>query len=179
MRTSFLLKRITTLCLLLASLSLSQHADAQTAEALVANLIVPVTTPDGQRDIQMDRYPRLHVQLVNISDKTIRLWKDWNSWGASNLSLRLESSRGTFLIRRKAQAIDGDFSDFWTLGPSESVVLEIDMTSGQWDGIPDLYGETLPARLTALYRANPDDLTAAFQIWTGSVTSNTVEVVFH
>ncbi|MEZ4688161.1 MAG: hypothetical protein R3B47_19490 [Bacteroidia bacterium] len=124
----------------------------------------------------MDRYPRFHVQLVNISEKSIRLWKDWNSWGWFNLSLKMESEAGTTILRKKAVSWEGDFSDFWQIGPGESVVLEVDMTSGHWQGMPDLYDESLELRLTAIYENKADPLCDAFGIWTGKISSNTLSV---
>ena len=124
----------------------------------------------------MDRYPRFHVQLVNISDKTIRLWKDWNSWGWFNLTLKLETRDGTSYLRKKQIIWEGDFSDFWQIEPGESVILEVDMTSGEWQGMPDLYGESLPAKITAIYENKADPLCEVFDIWTGKASSNTVNV---
>ncbi|MFK7971100.1 MAG: hypothetical protein AB8F95_12070 [Bacteroidia bacterium] len=142
---------------------------------IIANLIIPVSTPDGLRVLSMDRYPRFHVQLVNISGESVRLWKDWNSWGWFNLTLKLETSEGVTYLRKKQPVWDGDFSDFWQIGPGESVILEVDMSSGHWQGMPDLYGETIPVKLTALYENRSDPLSEAFGIWTGKVSSNTVE----
>jgi hypothetical protein len=146
------------------------------SNALIANLIIPVATPDGKRVLSMDRYPRFHVQLVNISDRSIRLWKDWNSWGWFNLSLKMESEKGTSYLRKKKITWDGDFSDFWQVGPGESVILEVDMTSGHWIGMPDLYGETMDVKLTAIYENKSDPLSEAFDVWTGKLSSNSLEV---
>lgn len=143
---------------------------------LIANLIIPISTPDGKRVLSMDRYPRFHVQLVNISDKTLRVWKDWNSWGWFNLSLKMETQDGATFLKKKPVVWDGDFSDFWQIEPGESVIMEIDMTSGVWEGFPDLYGESLPVKLTAIYQNKADPLCEVFGIWTGSASSNTVQV---
>ncbi|TAE54717.1 MAG: hypothetical protein EAZ89_06395 [Bacteroidetes bacterium] len=152
---------------------------AQTTAQLRMQLIVPVSTPDGKREIAVDRYPRLYVLLTNISPRPVKLWKDWNTWGYFNLTLQWTAGGQTRLIRRKApKNWDGDFSDFWVLPPNESVILEIDMSSGEWEGIPDLYGETIPATLRAVYENKPDALATEFGVWVGRIATEPVEVVF-
>ena len=73
---------------------------------------------------------------------------------------------------------DGDFPDFWVLRPNESAILEVDLTSGDWNGFPDLYGERIRANLTATYENKTDPLADAYNIWVGKVVSNPVEVIF-
>ena len=160
-------------CLLCFS---GKTAHPPAARDLIANLIIPISNPDGSRVLSMDRYPRFHVQLVNISEKTLRLWKDWNSWGWFNLALKVETKEGIAYLQKKQVTWNGDFSDFWQIEPGESVILEVDMTSGEWQGMPDLYGESLPAKITAIYENKADPLCEVFDIWTGKVSSNTVEV---
>ena len=143
-------KLVVTFWLLMLSAS---AASAQQQAPFVLSLVVSISTPDGERELAMDRYPRFYVQFINISEQPQRIWKDWNSWGWFNLSLRMQSEQGVRTISRKRPAAwDGDFPDFWTVPPGESIIMEVDMTSGEWQGLPDLYGERLPARLTAHLR---------------------------
>jgi hypothetical protein len=88
----------------------------------------------------------------------------------------MESEKGTSYLRKKKITWDGDFSDFWQVGPGESVILEVDMTSGHWIGMPDLYGETMDVKLTAIYENKSDPLSEAFDVWTGKLSSNSLEV---
>ena len=172
--------RILAASMLVLLLSLPGRSWAQVAQnPLEVKLIVPISTPDGQRVIALDRYPRFHVQLSNRSSQDMRIWKDWNSWGFPNLFLELISGAGTVDIKRiPLRAIDGDFPDFWVLKPQESILLEVDMSTGEWKGFPDLYGETLAARLRAIYVSKQDMLAQEFGIWTGRVASDPVVVVF-
>lgn len=150
------------------------------SNGLVLDLIVPISNPQGQREISLARYPRLYAQLSNLSPQNIRIWKDWNSWGWFNLSLRMHTSGGDTLVRRRSPGRwEGDFPDFWTLEPGESVILEIDMRKAQWEGLPDLYGEKLTAILTAVYENKPDVLSEEYQIWTGAIYSRSLEVIFY
>ncbi len=142
-------------------------------------LIVPVANPSGERLLQIDRYPRFHVLLTNLSAREQRVWKDWNSWGYFNLYIQMQTAESTIRItRRNPGGWNGDFPDFWIIPPGESIIIEIDMRSGQWNGLPDLYGETLPATLTAVLENKPDVLAQEFGVWTGRVMAKPVQVVF-
>ena len=154
----------------------SLHAQAP----LQIELIVPVSEPDGTREISLDRYRRLHVRLFNPGPQPALLWKDWNSWGYFNLQLFYRDSTGQVQAIRRLNPgqWDGDFPDFWTLPPGESVILEVDYSSPQWSGFPDLYGQRLPAELWAEYQNTPDELATEFGIWTGKLRSDTLRVVF-
>jgi hypothetical protein len=164
------------LALLLAGAALRLSGQAG---ALRIQILAPVSTPEGRREIALDRYARFHVLLTNQSPEALRLWKDWNTWGYFNLTFLWKAGETTYAVRRKAPAgWDGDFPDYWTLMPGESLVLEVDMASGQWEGIPDLYGERIPASLQAFYENKPDLLSAEFGIWTGKVVSPPLQVIF-
>lgn len=142
-------------------------------------LIVPVSTPQGIREVSLDRYPQLHVLIKNISPQPQRLWKDWNTWGYFNLSLEWTAAGRTFLINRLTpRAWDGDFPDFWLLAPGETVVLVVDMSSGQWQGFPDLYGESVSATLKATYVNKSDELATAFEVWVGKLETAPIPVLF-
>lgn len=162
-------------CLL--SLLLLGHA---TGQNLDIDLVIPQATPEGNREIFLARYPRIHVILKNPTKEKIRIWKDWNSWGWENLTLVWSIGGGKPQIIRHIRPtnLDGDFPDFWTLAPGESVILEVDMSTGDWDGFPDLYGEKIPARMFALYQNKPDLLATEFDIWTGQAKSEELPVVF-
>ncbi len=149
-------------------------------QELQLKLIVPRSSPEGDREIYLPRYPRIHAMLTNVSDKNLRLWKDWNSWGWDNLILYWSAGGGKPQMIRKIRPgyLDGDFSDFWTLKAGESLILEIDMSTGEWDGFPDLYGEKIPATLFAIYQNKADFLSKEFGVWTGQVKSSELKVIF-
>ncbi|MEM6764029.1 MAG: hypothetical protein AAF655_03860, partial [Bacteroidota bacterium] len=141
------------------------------AQQLKAHLVVPQTNPQGERSLDMSRYPRFHVVLQNTGDFPLNIWKDWNSWGYYNLSLIFSSPDTSFKIQKKnPKTWDGDFADYWTILPDEHLVLEIDMRAGLWKGIPDLYGETLSGEISAVYENKPDALASEFGIWTGKLS---------
>lgn len=151
----------------------------QTQEPFSIELVVPTSTPEGKREIAMDRYPRIHVLLTNRSDQPQRIWKDWNTWGYFNLQLDWVNNNKSYPIRRKTPAAwDGDFPDFWLILPGETLVLEVDLTSGDWSGFPDLYGDMVEATMTATYQNKPDPLATEFNVWVGKLVSREVQVVF-
>ncbi|MDX1908231.1 MAG: hypothetical protein SF053_14440 [Bacteroidia bacterium] len=150
-----------------------------TQSSLGIELVVPVSNPEGTRELSLERYPRIHVILTNLTPAPLKIWKDWNTWGYFNLILTWEAGGNTYLIRHKPPTDwDGDFPDFWLIPPGEKIILEVDMSDGNWIGFPDLYGETIEARLTAIYENKRDILANEFGIWCGRVASASLPVMF-
>lgn len=157
-----------------------QSAPGQNPEAPFSiELVVPISTPNGHREISIEQYYNLHVLVKNISPHPQRLWKDWNTWGYFNLRLEWQAAGKTFPIVRKAPKVwNGDFPDYWVLEPGETVVLFIDMRSGDWEGFPDLYGERIPAKIKAIYENKRDVLADEFNLWYGKLETPLIDVIF-
>jgi|GEM_PF-3402758 len=170
----YILFSVFFLCLFVPQLS------AQTRQQdLELTVIAPINTPEGERVISLDRYRRFHVLLTNISARSIRLWQSWNSWGYQNMTLITNFGDGWATIRRqKPKHIDGDFPDFWVLEPGEYLVLEVDLSTAEWKGIPDLYDESQNAKMKVMFQSPRDVLSEEFGIWTGNIESEEVKVVF-
>ncbi|WNJ17367.1 hypothetical protein [Pontibacter sp. G13] len=146
---------------------------------LSLELIVPITDPSGEREISMARYPRIHAKLTNESRQPVRVWKDWNTWGYFNLKLFWIADGEQHPIERVSlKHWDGDFPDFWTLPPGESVILEVDLRTAKWTGFPDLYGESIEATLHGTYQNIADPLASEFDVWTGTLHADPIRVVF-
>ena len=151
----------------------------QTDESLEIELVVPITNPQGHREIALDRYPRFHLVLSNTGNRVQKIWKTWNTWGYFNITMEWKAGNQTHRIYRKPpKAWDGDFPDYWIVRPGEKLVIEIDMSSGEWEGFPDLYGETISASLNATYQNKADELATDFGIWVGKLTTLPISVVF-
>lgn len=157
---------------------LSPALAQQQPTPLSISLVVPAGA-DGVRTLSLVRNPRFHVVLTNTSATPLNLWKDWTSWGQKCLTLVLQQpSKTSGIVRLPLRAVDRDFPDFWILSPGESLVLEINMTDPAWRGLPDLYGESIRGSLQAIYEIKQDYLTDEFNIWTGRVISNAIDVKF-
>ncbi|MEL6652854.1 MAG: hypothetical protein AAFQ87_18795 [Bacteroidota bacterium] len=158
----------------------SFHATPFVQQApLSLELVVPISAPNGEREISIERYYQLHVLIKNVSPHPQRVWKDWNTWGYFNLQLEWEAAGRTFPVRRKAPKVwDGDFPDYWTLNPGEVAILVVDLRSGDWEGFPDLYGESISASIKAVYENKQDVLAQEFNIWHGKLETKPLEVVF-
>lgn len=142
-------------------------------------LSIPISTPNGHREISIERYFNLHVLIKNITPHPQKLWKDWNTWGYFNLRLEWQAANKSFPITRKAPKVwNGDFPDYWVLNPGETVVLVVDMRSGDWEGFPDLYGERIPAKIKAIYENKRDVLADEFSIWYGRMETDPIDIVF-
>jgi len=176
MRISFL---HTVSLLAIFCIAFSASGQNRPASPLSLEIIVPPATSTGERTLYMAKYPRFHVLVTNNSDAPVRLWKDWTSWGYATLSFLMQTDDKTIaFVRPVIKRIDGDFPDFWALNPGDKLILEVDMSTGQWRGMPDLYGESLPCLLQAVLEIKQDFLTDELGIWTGRIQSNPAPVIF-
>lgn len=153
-------------------------AKAQQPPAVFKLSFAIPATAGGDKYISIDRNPYLHVLLTNISPKTQRVWKEWTSWGYGNLRLVVQYPDKSVAVVRKVAHVDSDFPDFWEIAAGESLVLTIDLSKGEWNGFPDVYGEKAPVILEAYYEIPVHYLTDEFGIWTGKIKATPVAVTF-
>ena len=91
----------------LAAASLTVAAEPQSGPLAVR--IVPMHTEEnGHRSIEL-YMPSQHFYVVvtNVSREPLKLWREWCSWGYSNLSFQTIGPAGkTILIKKKAGDVD-------------------------------------------------------------------------
>lgn len=79
----------------------------------------------------------LTVDLVNISDHSIRIWKDSNSWGASRWRLlRLRGASIETFVQKKKSTFTRNVPGFEEIPKGEHLTKPLTLNSEEWDVPP-------------------------------------------
>ncbi|MFT7613257.1 MAG: hypothetical protein ACI9J3_002229 [Parvicellaceae bacterium] len=113
----------------------------------------------------------IELKLSNVSEDTVRLWEEWNSWGYYNLSFQLKSERAEFEFKKKPRAWTVNFPSHYCLRPMSDSVFLVDFKSENWE----LPLDSLVGGLTASFEIKADEETEVNNIWIGEVKSNSID----
>ncbi len=151
-------------------------------EAAKAELSVAIAAPErfGKRNINAGE--TLNVVVTNATQRDVRLWREWCSWGYFQLTLVIRDAENEdaqpVILRKKPRIWTKNYPDFWTLGPGEPLVWPVKLESGDWDLGPlegKLRGRKFAVK--AVLSCGEDDASLEKDVWSGSVTS--AERVYH
>ncbi|WP_061296132.1 hypothetical protein [Leptospira interrogans] len=116
-----------------------------------------------------------HVLVKNISNKEIRIWKDWNSWGYDNISFQIQTDQESISIYKEGKAWDKNFPDFWSVKPNEFVILNVNFDVKTWPKLRELKFKNDKVKIKCVYEIKEDPYSKEYNIWTGKIESNFVE----
>ena len=107
----------------------ARFARSDDDRTLTVAIAVPTTGQDEQGKplrviaLQNDQC-HFHVVVINTSDKPLRLWETWNSWGYYNLRFEVADSEGKILytIKKKSRFWTRNFASWFELAVGEPFV---------------------------------------------------------
>lgn len=134
-------------------------------------LMVSAATPalHGQRVIQAGG--TVPVVLTNLSERPMRVWRDWCSWGYENVSLEFRDARGhVWTCRKKPGTWFKNYPDFAELGAGESMVVMVKLDAGVWQDLPPL-GEMSGKwiNMCVRYEVKEDEHSRKDGVWVGKI----------
>lgn len=156
--------------------------------------IVPSSYPTGRTPYssisigEMYFYRSFDVVLTNVSDKPLRVWESWNSWGWKNLSFEITLSNGQVIYTEQTDA------HLWTknvpsweqIPPNRHYVFRVNFQpmkqGGVWDNsILEYVNEsTTKCKIKAIYEICQSDELYEENVWMGRVESEEEEyLVYH
>ncbi|EMN01814.1 hypothetical protein LEP1GSC021_1623 [Leptospira noguchii str. 1993005606] len=116
-----------------------------------------------------------HVLVKNVSNKEIRIWKDWNSWGYDNLSFQIQTDQENINIYKEGKEWLKNFPDFWSIKPNEFVILNVNLDIKTWPKLKELKFKNDRVKIKCIYEIKEDSYTKQYNIWTGKIESSFVE----
>lgn len=114
------------------------------------------------------------VVITNVSDKPLRIWAQWCSWGNRSIQFQLEGADGTKTSAVSAvMAWTMNFPDFYELKPGESSVTDIAFTDSYlWSGFTlPKDQKTTKLSMRVILSIHPDEDGKRLNVWNGTVQS--------
>ncbi|WP_165227914.1 hypothetical protein [Aquisphaera insulae] len=121
-----------------AKLSAGRPVGPDQEDALRIRIVPTSHREKGGRAIELSGPSRhFHVVITNVSPRSVRLWKEWCSWGYFNLSFRVTDEAGASVqARKKDRGWDRNFPDFDIIPPGSHHVREVTFDPTTWEGSP-------------------------------------------
>ena len=156
------------LLLILASV----YSAAEEQEALSLTVAVPVE--NGQRTIQVGRQATgFQVIIANTSERRVNLWREWCSWGYSNLKFQITDEAGaTWVVRKKEKEWEKNFPDFVSIEPGNKMVIDVTFDPDVWENIiPPGTKQSTVVSMTAIYESEDSGDSRKKDVWSGRLVS--------
>ena len=118
------------------------------------------------------------VVVTNTSDKPVKVWREWCSWGYYNLSLRLEIGDKDVELVKPPRGWGKNYPDAAELAPGESMVWAVVLDEKSWKDFATLKDQVgRRVRLKVRYHVGPDEDSAKLGVWTGTLQTPNQEYV--
>jgi hypothetical protein len=161
---------------LLGLLVVIGRAVVPTAPPTLAVRIIPTRFDEDNRPvIELAQHsPHFDVVVTNVSDKPVRLWREWCSWGYFSLSFLVTGEDGKPVVVRKdhLRAWTKNFADASTVAPGGQMGFEVKFDDRVWQDFPlPAKGQSRSVLLKAVYAVTSDHWSEKCGVWTGQVSS--------
>ena len=117
--------------------------------------------------------------LLFASDKRVRVFQEWNSWGYYNRTFQctdLADSK-SYIFSRRPRGWDKNAPSTHVLEQGQFVLTNIDFMDGSWQSTPHLPAKPqLHLRLTPRYQVEPDTSSQEEGAWVGKISGPSVEI---
>jgi len=120
----------------------------------------------------------INLKLTNISNRSLNIWKDSNSWGYAMLSFVMTNKQGEiYTIRRKERAWRKNYPSVNSIKPGKSLIWSVSLGGSNWDGLQDIRRQGT-YEIMAVISIPADEKTGEFHVWTGKLNSNSINIQY-
>ena len=171
------MKRISiAICCLIAILAFAANpvAEERRTDSLSVRIVPTSFRERGGRTIVLSNpSDHFHIIITNTSDKPVRLWRDWCSWGEQTLSFQITDENGkAFLVKRLPREYTKSYPDWSTVPPGDHMVLEMSFNPKAWNPSPlPAEGKSREVKMKAVFEIPEDEDTKKHNVWTGKAES--------
>lgn len=142
--------------------------------------IVPSSITTEEKIIKADgNDPHFYVIITNQTDRPLKVWREWNSWGHDSLTFTVQPKEGaTFTLAKPPAAWLWNGPDSTIVPAGKSFVLQATIEPSQskhFEGFPEGYRGGR-ATIQAHFAIKEDEETKKRGVWTGRVSSEPMEV---
>lgn len=140
--------------------------------ALAVAIAIPIN--HNQRSIHLGTKQPFHVVVTNTSDKPLKLWREWCSWGYFNLTFEIDDGTGKVVtLKKKPRGWDKNYPDFQVLEAGDHHVIPVTFDANVWELPFAKAADNKPrqVKMRAVYEIQPDAHSKELGVWTGTVRS--------
>ncbi|WP_435016226.1 hypothetical protein TA3x_003790 [Tundrisphaera sp. TA3] len=170
------MKRFTWVaCAVLLILTAGGRAIEPQASTPLSVRIVPTSYHEKTGRSIVLRQPSDHfaVVITNVSDRPVKLWREWCSNGYFNLSFVATGEDGEpVVVRKKPRGWDKNYPDATIVPPGDHMVLEVTFDEAIWQGL-SLPGKnrSRTLKLKAEYSVEGSQQAEEHGVWVGRASS--------
>jgi len=161
-------------------MSFSTPPPADLSIQIVGNDYHGDSTKAGIRVFQPKSH--FHVVITNQSDRNIRLWEEWNSWGYFNLTFEIYDTNGESIgtIKKSSTIWSRNFPSWLELAPKQHHVINVYLNPSDWEiPIEPMGPREGPTdyRMVAKYAITECEDSRKRSVWTGKAETDPVEII--
>lgn len=147
---------------------------------------IPPIAPDVAI-LRVSPAARVEVRMSNSSTASIRLFEDWNSWGAMNWRvLRIRNGKTDTFYQSPYQGFTRNFPASFELRPGDHHNATLDINGGYWCGLGrcsfdeknSLGGQKITFekgdQIIVIYDVAPSEESQKFHVFSGVVAASTI-----
>ena len=172
---------VSALAVLALGFSVLRAAGAPEEAKPALKVSIALSAVGGQRSIILN-HPDSHFPVVvtNVSDKPVRLWREWCSWGYYNLTFKGTTADGEeFAAKKGMMEWTKNYPDAHELAPGEHYVIDV-YPHRDWQSFPiPANGKSIKLKLAAVYEIKPDADSKKLNVWAGRVESDPIDVTVY
>jgi hypothetical protein len=162
-------------CCLVALLTLGAKSEEKKPVDQLSVRIVPTRSSEkgGATITLWQPTQHFHVVITNMSDKPLRLWRDWCSWGEQMLSFQITDENGKVThVKRVPCEYLKNYPAWTTIPVGNHMVLEVSFDPQKWISAPlPEKGKSREVKMKAVFEIPKDKDTKEHKVWTGKVSS--------
>lgn len=124
-----------------------------------------------------------HVLLTNKTDRSIKIWEEWNSWGFTGLSFEITYPDGRKVISQKrSHGWDKNYPSWIKIPPDRHYIFEVNFENDTtlwhyWtNSVLNEKGDFTICKLKAVYEIRESLDSRKENIWTGRIESEEEEI---
>jgi hypothetical protein len=140
---------------------------------IIPNMFIKLSIEDlyvkDRVDSVNNKNSHICFSLQNNSNKEVRLWEEWNSWGYYNISMKIITNDSIYTVRKNESRWDKNIPTYFILKPDESKQFDINLNSKDWQGLPAK--NIKDSEIQIFYEIPVDEYTKEHDIWTGKLKS--------
>jgi hypothetical protein len=135
------------------------------------SLALPAINNETHPVLWVNQDIQYYVVLENVSNQSIKIWTDGNSWGGRKLEIRLfDAGNKVVHVKPKKIRYPKNYPEHWIILPGQTIVYPITLNSDTWNIPPSLReGKN---KIQVILRMGESPEGRKMDVWSGQIESD-------